>query len=69
MVVETTRDTEGIPTPAITIAVTNQIKNGSCFDKNASNNVFEQCFERNTLNGSEMFGRVIMGWKLKKKST
>ena len=36
MVVETTKDTHGIPSPAFTIAVVNQIKNDSCFDKGAS---------------------------------
>ena len=64
MVVETTKDTRGIPSPAITIAVVNQIKNDSCFDKDAS---IEHCLERDTLKRSEILRRVIIGWTSKKE--
>ena len=64
MVVETTKDTRGIPSPAITIAVVNQIKNDSCFDTDAS---IEHCLERDTLNRSEVLRRVIIGWRRKKE--
>ena len=64
MVVETTKDTKGIPSPEITISVVNQIKNDSCFDKNAS---IEHCLERDTLERSEILRRVIIGWRRKKE--
>ena len=64
MVVESTKDTKGIPSPSITFAVVNQIKNDSCFDKDAS---IELCLERYTLNRSEMLRRVIIGWKSKRE--
>ena len=64
LVVEATKETEGIPLPAITIAVVNQIKDDSCFDKNAS---IERCVERDTLNRSEMLRRVVIGSVLKKE--
>ena len=64
MVVETTKDTRGIPSPAITIAVVSQIKNDSCFEKDAS---IEHCLERDTLNRSEVLRRVIIGWTRKKE--
>ena len=63
MVVETTKETKGIPCPAITIGVMNQIKNYSCFDKNAS---IENCLERVTLRRSQILKSVIMGWSQKK---
>ena len=64
MVVETTTDNRGIPSPAITIALGNQIKNNSCFEKDAS---IEHCLERDTLNRSEVLRRVIIGWRRKKE--
>ena len=64
MVVETTKDNRGIPSPAITIAAINQIKHDSCFDKDAS---IEHCLERDTLNRSEVLRRVIIGWSRKKE--
>ena len=64
MVVETSKDTRGIPSPAITIALVNQIKNDSCFEKDAS---IEHCLERDTLNRSEILRRVIIGWKRQKE--
>lgn len=64
LVVEATKETEGIPLPAITIAVVNQIKDDSCFDKNAS---IERCVERDTLDRSEMLRRVVIGSVLKKE--
>ena len=64
MVVETTTDNRGIPSPAITIAAINQIKDDSCFDKGAS---IEDCLERDTFNRSETVRRVIIGWKRKKE--
>ena len=64
LVVEATKETGGIPLPAITIAVVNQIKDDSCFDKNAS---IERCVERDTLDRSEMLRRVVIGSVLKKE--
>ena len=42
VVVETARDTDGIPIPAITLAAFGQITDDACFHKNAS---IEDCFE------------------------
>ena len=64
MVVESTKDTKGIPSPSITFAVVNQIKNDSCFEKDTS---IELCLKRYTLNRSEMLRRVIIGWKRKRE--
>ena len=64
MVVETTKDTKGILSPEITISVDNQIKNDSCFDKDAS---IEHCLERDTLERSQILRRVIIGWRRKKE--
>ena len=59
MVVETTKETNGVPFPAITISVVDQIKNYSCFDRNVS---VADCLEKVTLNRSDVLKSVILGW-------
>ena len=59
VVVETARDTDGIPIPAITFAAFGQITDDACFHKNAS---IEDCFEKNTLNRSDILKSVTLGY-------
>ena len=58
-VVETTKETNGVPFPAITISVVDQIKNDSCFGRNVS---VADCLEKVTLNRSNVLKSVILGW-------
>ena len=51
MVVETAKDTNGIPFPAITLAAVDQITEDTCYPKNAS---IENCIEENTLKWSDI---------------
>ena len=64
MIVKTTKDTKGIPSPAFTLAVRNQFDKGTCYDKEAS---IEDCIEENTRNGSEILKRAIVGYTLNKE--
>ena len=64
VVVETARDTDGIPIPAITLAAFGQITDDACFHKNAS---IEDCFEKNTLNRSDILKSVILGYRRQQK--
>ena len=59
IVVETSKETNGVPFPAITISVVDQIKNYSCFDRNVS---VADCLEKVTLNRSNVLKSVILGW-------
>ena len=63
MVVETSRDTRGIPCPAITLAAAGQITDRTCFHKISS---IEDCLEENTLNRSELLKGVDLGFYRKK---
>ena len=58
MVVETTKQTNGIPVPAITITVPGQINGHSCFNGNSS---IDACLERNTLKQSDLLKSVVLG--------
>ena len=65
MVVETSKDTNGIPIPAITLAAVGQITNDTCFHQNASIDV---CLEENTLNRSDILkGNAILGFTRQKE--
>ena len=64
MVVETTKQTNGIPVPAITISVPNQINGHSCYDQNSS---IESCLERVSLNQSYILKSVVLGYREKKE--
>ena len=58
VVVETLKQTDGIPSPAITISVPAQAKHHSCFDKNV---LAEDCLENAYLKQSEIIKSVIVG--------
>ena len=58
VVVETLKQTDGIPSPAITISVPAQANNHSCFDKNVST---EYCLEKAYLKQSEIIQSVFVG--------
>ena len=58
VVVETLKQTDGIPSPAITISVPAQANNHSCFDKNVST---EYCLEKAYLKQSEIIKSVFVG--------
>ena len=65
MVVETSKDTNGIPIPAITVSAMGQISGDTCFHRNAS---IEDCLEENTLYKSDILkGNAILGMKRQKK--
>ena len=65
IVVRTTKDTNGIPVPAITLAVVGQISSDTCFHENAS---IEDCIEENTLNRSDILkGNAILGFTRQKE--
>ena len=65
MVVETSKDTNGIPIPAITVSAMGQISGDTCFHRNAS---IEDCLEDNTLKKSDILkGNAILGMKRQKK--
>ena len=65
MVVETSKDTSGIPIPAITVSAMGQISGDTCFHRNAS---IEDCLEENTLYKSDILkGNAILGMKRQKK--
>ena len=62
MIVETTRQTNGIPLPAITISVPHQITDHSCFERNSS---IESCLEGIVLNRSDILKSVVLGYEEK----
>ena len=64
MIVETSKDTRRIPSPAITLAATGQITDQTCFHQNVS---MEDCLEKNTLNRSELLKSVVLGFYSKKE--
>ena len=66
MVVETSKDTNGIPIPAITVSAMGQISGDTCFHRNAS---IEDCLEDNTLKKSDILkgNNAILGMKRQKK--
>ena len=59
IIVETTKDTKGIPIPAITLAVEDQITIHTCFHKNAS---IENCIVENTLKSSDILKSLNFGF-------
>ena len=67
MWVETIKDTDGIPLPAITLRfgmdASEKQQHRSCF--NLSNNIAD-CLERNTPNVSMVLKRILLGYKRKK---
>ena len=62
MIVETTRQTNGIPLPAITISVPHQITDHSCFERNSS---IESCLGGIVLNRSDILKSVVLGYQEK----
>ena len=65
MVVETSKDTEGIPLPAISIS--DQLSHrlvSSCYPLNAS---ITNCIKRETLNISRLLKNVLLGYTKKKQ--
>ena len=64
MIVESMKQTDGIPSPAITFSVPNQIIKHSCFDRNEST---EDCLEKAFLKQSDIIKSVRIGALLKKK--
>ena len=64
MVVETMKQTNGIPVPAITITVPSQINGHSCFNGNSS---IDACLERITLKQSNLLKSVVLGYRDKKE--
>ena len=64
MVVETSKDTNGIPIPAITVSAMGQISGDTCFHRNAS---IEDCLEENTLNRSDLLKNVVLGFHNREK--
>ena len=64
MVVQTSKDTNGIPIPAITVSAMGQISPDTCFHRIAS---IEDCLEDNTLKKSDILkGNAILGMKRQK---
>ena len=64
MVVETAKDTDGIPFPAITVAAVGQITEDTCFRKNTS---IEDCLEENTLKWSDIIKSSVLGFGRRKE--
>ena len=56
--VETSRETHGIPSPAITISARSQ-KQQDCLAPNSS---FEKCIDSKTYNSSELLDSVVLGF-------
>ena len=64
VVVETEKDTDGIPFPAITLSAVAQITNDTCFNKNES---IEDCIEKNTINCSDILKPSVLGFRRQKE--
>ena len=64
VVVETEKDTDGIPFPAITLSAVAQITNDTCFNNNES---IEDCIEANTLNCSDILKPSVLGFRRQKE--
>ena len=64
MVLETSKDTDGIPFPAITVAAVGQITEDTCFCKNTS---IEDCIEENTLKWSDIVKSSVLGFGRRKE--
>ena len=67
MVVETSKDTDGIPLPAITIGAYDNLfdrLDSSCYPLNAS---IPNCIKRETLNISRLLKKVLLGYEKKKQ--
>ena len=62
MVVESKRDSNGIPFPAITISAWIQEQPGKCYDINQSAKAIEKCIEENSLTISDLFKGIIRGF-------
>ena len=60
MMVETSKETHGIPSPAITISARSQ-KQQDC--KLAFDSSFERCIDSNTFNSSELLDSVVLGFR------
>ena len=58
LVVKTLKETDGIPSPAITIGAVQQINNQSCFNRNVS---IERCLEKAFLKKSDIIKSVRIG--------
>ena len=58
IIVETLKQTDKIPAPAITISVPGQIVNNSCYDINVST---EDCLEQTFLRKSKIINSVVIG--------
>ena len=61
MVVETKKDTSGIPAPAVTVTVmpSNRSQKAECFDSTGS---IEDCIEATTYNRSQTLHDVVLGF-------
>ena len=59
MVVETSKDTDGIPFPTVSLANVGQITDDTCFWKNES---IEDCIEENTLNWTDIIKSGHLGF-------
>ena len=64
MIVETTKQTSGIPVPAITITVPGQIYGHSCFNGNSS---IDACLERISPKKSNLLKSVVLGYRDQKE--
>ena len=64
IIVETLKQTDKIPSPAITISVPGQIVNNSCYDRNVST---EDCLEQTFLKRSKIINSVIIGADLQEE--
>ena len=64
IIVETLKQTDKIPSPAITISVPGQFVNHSCYDRNVST---EDCLEQTFLKRSKIINRVIIGADLQEE--
>ena len=62
MVVESKRDSNGIPFPAITISAWIQEQPGKCYDIHQSAKATEKCIEENSLTISNLFKGIIRGF-------
>ena len=62
IVVDHTRDTNGIPFPAVTIAAWDQIGPETCYSLNQAT---EKCIEESSLNSSDLLKGILRGYKLR----